>query len=55
MGGGADQQEAFRYTYPVGEKREGETQIYKHDVLSEDDPLTTLEYETVNTIKAGFL
>lgn len=53
MGGAAGQTE-FRYTYPKGEKKEGETAIYNHDCMEMDEPLVGLEYETIDTIKKGF-
>lgn len=44
----------FRYAYPVGEKKDGETQIYRSAVLEESEALTTLEYETIDTLKKAF-
>jgi len=45
----------FRYAYAATEKKEGESQIYRSAVLSEGEPLTTLEYETIDTLKKAFM
>jgi len=54
MGGNVPQGD-FKYAYPVGEKREGETQIYWSAALEEGEPLVTLEYETIDTLKKAFM
>ena len=53
--GGAAPTGDFRYSYPIGEKIEGETQIYRSSALEQDEPLTTLDYETIDTLKRAFV
>jgi hypothetical protein len=53
MGGGASTSD-FRYMYPIDEKKDGETNIYKHDCMKESDPDVGLEYENLDTIKGVF-
>jgi len=53
--GGAGAAGDFRYAYPTGEKKEGESHIYWSSVLEEGEPLTTLEYENIDTMKKAFM
>ena len=53
--GGSNPGGEFRYSYPVGEKKEGETQVYRSAFLEESEPLVTLEYETIDTLKKAFM
>ena len=45
----------FRYAYATGEKKVGESQIFRSGVLQESEPLTGLEYETIDTLKKAFM